>query len=177
MLIATIPHRLRLCEAMLEAYVKKGGLTMSWVPGPWRRRRSASEGFDVPSVNEWWEKFWDEPWPVLPFTSRFRSDIRETDDAYIVEAELPGIEKEAIDLSYHDGVLSIIVEENRHVEEKQEGQYLRQERYRGRMERHFSLENVESEKITATFKDGLLTVTLPKRKKTPPAQGRIHIQD
>ncbi|MBE3594552.1 MAG: Hsp20/alpha crystallin family protein [Candidatus Carbobacillus altaicus] len=150
---------------------------MSWVPGPWRRKRISSDGLDFPSVNDLWERFWDEPWPVLPFAGRFRSDIRETDDAYIVEAELPGVDKDAIDLAYHDGVLSIVVEENRQVEEKKEDQYLRRERYRGRMERHFSLENVEADGITATFKDGLLTVTLPKRKKTPPSHGRIQIQD
>ncbi|CAM3509471.1 Hsp20/alpha crystallin family protein [Hydrogenibacillus schlegelii] len=140
---------------------------------PDRRRRSNWPVWD--DVEAIMERFFAEPLAVFAGTGRFRTDIRETEDAYIVEAELPGVDKDHIQIHYDDGVLSITVEEAGGVDEEREA-YVRRERYRGRLERHFSLENVDPDGIRATYKNGLLTVTLPKLKRTPPKGRRIDIE-
>ncbi|MBE3595880.1 MAG: Hsp20 family protein [Hydrogenibacillus sp.] len=72
-------------------------------------------------------------------------------------------------------MLSITLEQSGGFDEERE-QFVRKERYRGRLERHFALENVDAERIKAKFKDGLLTVTLPKLRRTPPSGRRIDIE-
>ncbi|MBQ2954483.1 MAG: Hsp20/alpha crystallin family protein [Clostridia bacterium] len=89
-----------------------------------------------------------------------RVDVQETPDAYILEAELPGVKLADITLTAEDDVLTIAAELNRR---PREGMRMH-ERRTGRVERRFSLEGVRQEEITAACADGILTVTLPKVK-------------
>lgn len=92
-----------------------------------------------------------------------KSDIREIDNAYIVEAELPGFAKEDIHAEIKDGYLTIHAERRSDSEEKDEkNNYIRRERSYGSFSRTFDLSGINSEEITATYKDGILSVTLPK---------------
>ncbi|ADQ15583.1 Hsp20/alpha crystallin family protein [Halanaerobium hydrogeniformans] len=102
---------------------------------------------------------------VMDFADRsFRADIKETDDKYIIEAEMPGINKEDIQLELDDDYLTISVDHTE--EEKEENEnYIRRERRHGRYARSFYLENVKQDEITAEYNDGILTIDLPKVEK------------
>jgi HSP20 family protein len=95
-------------------------------------------------------------------------DLAETKDALVVKAEVPGIEPKDIQLSLKDQVLTIKGEKKQEKEEKDE-HYYRMERSYGSFSRSIRLPSpVDEAKVSATFKNGLLTVTLPK---TPAAKG------
>jgi HSP20 family protein len=110
------------------------------------------------------EPFWrrEEAWGAEPSV-----DIVEKDDAYEVTAELPGMDEKNIEVKLVDGGLTIKGEKQEETEEKEKNYYLH-ERHYGAFERSFTMpEGVDADKIGATFKKGVLTVTLPK---TPGAQ-------
>ena len=92
-----------------------------------------------------------------------RVDVRQTEDAYVLEAELPGVKLEEITLTVENDVLTIAADLNRRTREERRGCVM-QERRSGHVERRFSLEGVQQEGITAASCDGILTVTLPKVK-------------
>ncbi len=95
-------------------------------------------------------------------------DVHEDKDSFIVRTELPGLKREDIEVSLHDGAL--IISGERKVETRQEGvEVHRQERYYGKFQRALTLpEPVAADKIKAEYKDGVLTVTLPKTEAAKP---------
>jgi HSP20 family protein len=101
-------------------------------------------------------------------------DVYEDKDSYVVKMELPGMKKEGIDISLHDGVLSISGE--RKSEEKHEdGETYRSERFFGRFQRSITLPaSVDGAKVNAGYKDGILTITLPKAEEAKPKQITIN---
>jgi len=101
-------------------------------------------------------------------------DIRETDDALLVQAELPGIDKKDIHLEVRDGVLTISGERRYEKDVKEENVH-RVERAYGKFSRSFSLpSNVDADKVDATMKNGVLEVRLPKRESAKPKAITIH---
>jgi HSP20 family protein len=97
-------------------------------------------------------------------------DIYETDDAFMLKAELPGFSKEDVNLEIHENRLIIRGERKRETEAK-EDQYHRLERAYGRFERAFWLPTtVDAEHIQASFKNGILEMRLPKSEKAKPKQ-------
>ena len=97
-------------------------------------------------------------------------DVREDKDGFTVRAELPGMKREDIEVSIHDGAL--VISGERQDEKVAEGTELhRQERYFGRFSRALTLPTaVNGEKVAASYKDGILTVTLPKAEEAKPKQ-------
>ena len=97
-------------------------------------------------------------------------DVYEDKDNLLVTAELPGLKKEDIEISLHEGFLNLAGE--RKQEEKREGTELyRVERRVGRFHRSINLPcSVEADKIKATYNEGVLTVTLPKAEEAKPKQ-------
>lgn len=91
----------------------------------------------------------------------FRVDVKETDSNLIIEADLPGVKKDAIELNYDNNYLTIAARREDNVETKEEN-FVRRERYYGELRRSFYLDNVDHEKIKASFTDGVLTITVPK---------------
>lgn len=95
-------------------------------------------------------------------------DIYEQDDAYIVKAELPGMKKEDVNITIHQNILTL------RGERKEEGtskdmQYIRAERNVGSFLRSFTLpSSVKTDKVEAVYKDGVLTITLPKVEEAKP---------
>lgn len=109
--------------------------------------------------------------------SDFSVDIQEMDDAYLVEADLPGLEKENITLDYKDNMLSIRARQEQEVDEKdKEGRYIRRERSSRAYARQFLIENVKEEEITANFDNGVLTINLPKTDEKKTETKRIEIE-
>lgn len=90
-------------------------------------------------------------------------DVNETDEAYLVKAEMPGIKKEDISVAVNGDEVTITGERSSD-EERREGNIVCRERYQGRQYRSFTLpQPVDDEKATATCHDGVLELTLPKK--------------
>jgi len=105
-----------------------------------------------------------------------RVDISETDDNFCIKAEVPGIKREDVKINIEDHVLSIHGE-NEQVKEEEGEQFHRVERYYGSFRRSFTLpENVDEEKIEANFKDGLLTLTIPKTEAAKPKSIEVKVK-
>ncbi|HEX6566036.1 MAG TPA: Hsp20/alpha crystallin family protein [Chthoniobacterales bacterium] len=120
------------------------------------------------------DRLFDGPFgPVFSAPSSFRRwapalDVYQDKDQFTVVAELPGLKKEDIELSLQNGVLTISGE--RKQEKKNEEGY-RNERFFGRFQRSVTLpSSVDSNKVKATYQDGILKVALPKAEETKPKQ-------
>ena len=135
---------------------------------PWRRYRAPLarprkdlfhwflEDFDLPGFGTG-EREWMPPF-----------DVSETEGEIIVKAEIPGMKVEDIDITLTDGFLTIKGERKMEKEDKQEN-YHRIERQYGSFSRSLNLGlKVEAESIDAAYKDGVLTVTLPKAEEDKP---------
>lgn len=100
-------------------------------------------------------------------------DVDETDKEYRVTAELPGLGKDDVEITCQDGVLTLRGEKQG---EKHEGRTF-SERWFGRFERRISLPDADEERANASFRDGLLTVTIPKTERAQQKARRIPIND
>lgn len=103
------------------------------------------------------------------------TDIVENKEQYLLKMDLPGVTKSDLKLSYEDGQLKISGERKQEKEDK-ESKYHRIERSYGRYFRSFTLPNkIEPDKIKAEFKDGQLTVTIPKSEEAKPKELEIKV--
>lgn len=106
----------------------------------------------------------------------FRTDIRDAGDSYVLEAELPGFNKEDINLDLKDGILTITAAHSESTEDKGEnGSYIRRERRYGSFQRSFDVTGIDEAGIAAAYLNGVLTLTLPKAKPAEPEVRRIAI--
>ncbi len=104
----------------------------------------------------------------------YRVDVREDADHVYVEAELPGLTKDEIEITLEDGLLTIAGEKKAEREEQEENFHVRERRF-GRFSRSFQLSSVvDEQKVHATLKEGVLLVTLDKREEVKPK--RIEVQ-
>jgi HSP20 family protein len=103
---------------------------------------------------------------AVQFTPRF--DVKETKDAYVLKADLPGVKDEDIDVSLHGNMLTISGKKEE--EHKDEGeQYYAMERFSGSFSRSFTLpDGADGEHVTADLKNGVLTLQIPKRPEAQP---------
>lgn len=127
------------------------------------------------------DRLFEAPLAELARTSQILSgwtpalDVYEDKDNLFVRAELPGMKREDISLTLHDGSLSISGE--RKSEDKyKDAEVYRSERFFGRFQRTVTLPTpVQAEKVKAQYKDGILTVTLPKAEEAKPKQIDVNI--
>jgi HSP20 family protein len=106
----------------------------------------------------------------------FRADVAESDKEIKVTAELPGMDENDLDVRASDGMLTISGEKKADRETKENG-YILRERSFGRLERALPLpEGIDADKAQATFKSGVLTVTIPKTSEGWSGAKRIAIQ-
>ncbi len=97
----------------------------------------------------------------------FKTDIKDVGNSYLLEAELPGFAKNDIKLELNDDVLTVSAERStENKEENEQDKYIRCERYFGKFTRSFDVSNVETDDIKAKYENGILSVTLPKKKET-----------
>ena len=102
-------------------------------------------------------------------------DVKETDEAYTIEADLPGVNKEDIELTVLDNALTIKGERKSEKEAKEEG-YHRVERRYGSFQRSFHVPGgFDPGKVSANFDKGVLRVTLPKREESKPKQIEVKV--
>jgi len=123
--------------------------------------------------NDFDKDFFGENMPV----SSCRTDIRDEGGKYVMESELPGFEKEDIKLDISGSYLVISAEHNTQNDQKDEkGSYIRRERSYGSYQRSFDISDVDTEAISAEYKNGILIVDLPKKKHEEPVSKRLEIK-
>jgi HSP20 family protein len=107
----------------------------------------------------------------------FRADIRDTGDAYELEADLPGVKKEDIQVELDNNYLTISAERHAEKDEKdKKGNYVRRERSYGSYSRSFDVTGVQTDQITAEYTDGVLKLRLPKKQESLPTTRRLEIR-
>lgn len=113
--------------------------------------------------------FDDEYFPAISARSPV-VDVSEKDGRYVIEAELPGVSEKDLKVELKDGLLSLTTEKKEEKGDKDEtGKWIRRERRESYFSRSFELpEDADGEKIEARFKDGLLTIDLPKKPEASP---------
>lgn len=105
-----------------------------------------------------------------------KTDVREMEDTYELDIDLPGFKKEEVSLDLRDGCLTISASKG--LDRTEKGKYIRQERYTGVCSRSFYVgDGIEAKDVEAKFEDGILRITLPKREqKQLPGSTAIAIQ-
>lgn len=123
-----------------------------------------------------WQRLLDDPFTAVFGTGEtLRSgawvpalDISETPEEYAVTMEIPGVDPGDVDISFEENTLTLRGEK-KHEREVKEESYYRAERSFGRFERSLRVpSNIQVEKITASCRDGVLRVTLPKKEEAKP---------
>ena len=109
------------------------------------------------------------------YLSAFKTDIIDKDGAYVLQAELPGFAKEDIHIDLNGDYLTISAEHKEETEYKS-GQYIRKERRFGSFARSFNVSDVDTDKITASYKDGVLELSMPKQTEEKAKVSQIEIQ-
>ena len=95
-----------------------------------------------------------------------KTDIKEKKDEYVIDIDLPGYEKEGIKLNIQDGYLTVHATVNKEEKDEEKGKCVRKERYSGECSRSFYVgENVTENEIKAKFKNGTLTIEIPKNEE------------
>ena len=129
------------------------------------------------------ENLFDDDWMDFPFDSNFwgkrnplygkhaqnmmKTDIREKDESYELDVDLPGFKKDEIKIQLKDGYLTLSAAKGLDKDEKdKKGNYIRRERYAGAMQRSFYVgDDVTQEEIRAKYEDGILKVSIPKKER------------
>lgn len=104
-------------------------------------------------------------WGGMDAAQRMRMDVSESDKAFTINAEIPGVKKEDIKIAIEGDKVTIRAEVKQETEEKKEGNMVRSERYYGQQYRSFTLpQAVDDSKAEAKYQDGILSLTLPKKE-------------
>ena len=146
---------------------------------PVKRRRGRGEGQAWPlaplgDVDSFLDRFWNGSWPSIP-AGVYDVDVWDDASHVYVEAELPGISKDDIDIRIEGGVLTIQGEKKTEEEKKEKGMRLQERRY-GSFSRSFTLPStVDTEKVNATLKEGVLRIVLNKTETAKAKQ--IQVKD
>lgn len=111
------------------------------------------------------------------FNSVMKTDIKETENNYVLEVDLPGFDKKDINMELENGYLSISAKREHKVEENdKKDNFIRRERSFGQFSRSFYVGDIKEEDISAKLENGILTVLLPKEEKETPKAKRIEIK-
>ena len=115
------------------------------------------------------DDFFDDPFfrrePVpTHFNQLMKTDIRENENTYIMDVDLPGFEKENIKIDLENGYLNIHAKMDNSKNEDEKGKFIKRERYFGECSRSFYVgEDIKEEEIKASFNNGILTLEVPKK--------------
>ena len=110
-----------------------------------------------------------------PAVNGFRTDVMDTGDAFVLDAELPGFRKEDIKIDVENDCLTISAERKFDDEDKQKN-FIKRERYYGSYSRSFDVSGVNVDGIEAQYTDGVLKLTMPKKVETVPPTRRLEIK-
>ena len=128
-----------------------------------------------------WDKMFSDPFFTEERENKFmKTDIKEKKDKYIIDMDLPGYEKENIKIEINNGYLIVNAKTSHHEDEKEEGKYVKKERFVGECSRSFYVgEELKEDDIKASFKNGTLKIEVPKKEesKNIPEKKYIPIDD
>ena len=122
----------------------------------------------VPRRNsfDFFDDFFDDKIFTKQERNLMKTDIREKKDKYLIDIDLPGYEKENINLSLNNGYLEIQAEVSNEKREDEEEKYVHRERFYSTCKRSFYVgEDISEEDINAEFKNGILKITIPKKEE------------
>lgn len=109
--------------------------------------------------------------------SAFRTDVSDTGDAFKLESELPGFNKDDIKIDIENDCLTISAERKLDTaDEDKKTNFIKRERFYGSYSRSFDVTGIDVDGIDAAYADGVLTLTLPKKKEVLPASRRLEIK-
>ncbi len=112
-----------------------------------------------------------------PASGLMKTDVIEKENGYQLEAELPGFNKEDINIDLKNEVLTISASHNENKDEKDEnGKYIRRERRSSSYQRSFRTPGLKPEDIIAQYKNGVLTVSIPKKEAIPEKEEAVKIE-
>ncbi|MDD2495701.1 MAG: Hsp20/alpha crystallin family protein [Tissierellia bacterium] len=112
------------------------------------------------------DDFFNDNWPSPRNLARdtFKVDVQESDTQYVIEAELPGVNKDEVNIEMNDGRLNISIKREENINEEKKN-YIHKERRYSSMSRSIYLEEAKSEGIKANLENGVLCITVPKDSK------------
>ena len=141
---------------------------------PIERRNHHVANFDpFREMEEFERRFWGSN----PVTTAFRTDVEDTGDAFKLEAELPGFDKEDIQLDLDNDTLTITAEHSSDKkEEDKKRNFVKRERYFGSFTRSFDVSGIDVDRIEAEYNNGVLTLNLPKKQENIPVSRRLEIK-
>ena len=106
-----------------------------------------------------------------------KTDIKEKKDEYVIDIDLPGYEKEGIKLNIQDGYLTVHASVNKEENDEEKGRFVRKERYSGSCSRSFYVgDNITENEIKAKFKNGTLTIIVPKKEEKKEIENKKYIE-
>ena len=111
-----------------------------------------------------------------PALTSFKTDVTDEGDHFLLEADLPGFEKEDIQLTLDGEILTVKAERHSNAEQKEKDKVVRVERSYGSYSRRYDLTGIDAEKISAKYHNGVLQLTLPKKAPEVPTARKIEIQ-
>jgi len=131
-------------------------------------------------IDKLFEDFFSQDKMLAPFRTNGKLlpaiDVKETEEAITVDAEMPGLKQEEIKVNVEEGILTISAERKEEKDEKAKNVH-RLERYYGQMERKLALPaSVEEGKVEALYKDGVLRITMPKKASAKPKAVTVKVK-
>ncbi|MDD6483684.1 MAG: Hsp20/alpha crystallin family protein [Clostridiales bacterium] len=134
----------------------------------------------VPSIfgRDMFNDFFTEPFGGYRTHDLMKTDVKDTDRAYELTMDMPGVKKEDVKAELKDGYLTVSAESGYSNDDKDsEGRYIRRERHYGSCSRSFYVgDNVTRDEIKASFENGTLKLTIPKKEEKPLSDGGNYIR-
>jgi HSP20 family protein len=137
---------------------------------PYRYRNLANRPFSI-LTDDFFRPFFQDP----ERAPGFRVDVRDMGEQYLLEADMPGISKEQLRIEVDNGVLTIAAQVNDSKREEK-ADYIYNERRAGSFQRSFTLHEIQEDAISAEYKDGVLSLTIPKQVEKAGAVRRIELK-
>lgn len=132
---------------------------------PYRKPNTMIRSEDI--FNRFFDDFFNDEFfaPIAPLETKmtgFKVDVKDLGDSYMIEADLPGFEKDNVQITYENQHLTIKAKREAEDETKDD-RYIRRERYCGEFKRSFFIDDIATDGIDALFKNGILTIKLEKK--------------
>lgn len=146
---------------------------------PYSRKNHMTAYNPFRELEEMERHFFDDPFDFFEGGSlaEFKTDIIDNGDSYTLETDLPGFQKGDINLDITDDVLTIKAERHSEHEKKdKKDKYVRCERAYGSYSRSFNISEVDADRISAKYEDGVLRLTLPKKEQPKTASRKLEIE-
>ena len=133
----------------------------------------------LPSIfgEDLFDDWMDFPFTTTTSTNLMKTDVKETDNSYELDIDMPGFDKNDVRAELKNGYLTISATSNKNNDEKdKDGRYIRKERYSGSCSRSFYVgDDVKQEDVKAKFENGILKVSVPKKEEKPAVEENKYI--